>query len=96
MSVESKALKTLLHPGTSKILSSLDEDCMTFSELMFATQLNPSVLTNLLKILCEMDVIKKRDNKYSLTDRGYTIMSLLEELLTVLANGKKEKPIIQP
>ncbi len=85
MSEFDDVLKKLSHPGTVKLLQILKEgEKMSFSELMFKAQLNPSTLSTILKILTESGILKKDGQSYLITEKGYKIADILEELIDSL------------
>jgi len=79
-----KLLKIISRNGICPILFTLERQPMKFSELMFETRLNPGVVDRHLKILTELGVIKREDNKYGLTESGKELIPVIEEFLTIM------------
>ncbi len=76
--------KILVHPGTVKILLSLKSGSAGFTEIMFESKLSPSVLNRLLKQLVENNLVLKQNGKYTLTEHGRKLISLLERIIDML------------
>ncbi len=76
-------LKVIARKGVSDILYSLERSPKRFSELMFDTQLNPSILDRHLKVLMQLDIITKEDGQYRLTEIGDRVVAMIEDLLSL-------------
>ncbi|WP_290597947.1 MULTISPECIES: ArsR family transcriptional regulator [unclassified Archaeoglobus] len=76
-------LKVIARKGVSDILYSLERSPKRFSQLMFDTQLNPSILDRHLKALIQLDLITKEDGLYRLTEIGDKVVTMIEDLLSL-------------
>lgn len=74
-------LKVIARKGVSDILYSLERQPKRFSQLMFDTQLNPSILDRHLKALIKLELIKKEKGLYKLTNTGFRVIEMIDELL---------------
>lgn len=81
---QEKILKVVSRSGVSSILFSLDENPMRFSQLMFKTKLNPGILDRHLKSLVQLKIVEKVSDGYILTDSGKRLVSILEELFSII------------
>lgn len=73
--------KSVTHYGSFKILCILANQPARFTEIMFKSELSPSVLNKLLKDLMSLDILAKDgNNKYYLTKKGERILELLLQL----------------
>ena len=80
-----KLLKVIARNGAPAILFSLsNKGEMQFSHLIFETRLNPSVLNRHLKALMELGIIEKVDGKYTLTETGKRLVSILKEIRNLI------------
>uniref|UniRef100_A0A7J2TJ99 Transcriptional regulator n=1 Tax=Archaeoglobus fulgidus TaxID=2234 RepID=A0A7J2TJ99_ARCFL len=77
-------LKVISRKGVAQILKSLRNDPKKFSQLMFETKLNPSILDRHLKALMKLGVIKKDGENYKLTDCGLYVLKILDDLYKVI------------
>lgn len=76
-------LKVIARKGVSDILYSLERSPKRFSQLMFDTQLNPSILDRHLKALIQLDLITKEDGLYRLTEIGDKVVTMIEDLISL-------------
>ncbi|ADB58415.1 helix-turn-helix domain-containing protein [Archaeoglobus profundus] len=74
---QQKLLKVVSRNGVSSILFSLEKNPMRFSQLMFKTKLNPGILDRHLKALMQLNVVEKNEDKYTLTETGRRLVSIL-------------------
>jgi len=77
-------LKVISRRGVSDLLNSLNTGPKKFSQLMFETKLNPSIIDRHLKALLKLGLIYKDSENYALTDRGKSILKVVEELFRVI------------
>ena len=81
-----KLLKVVARNGAPAILFSLNKGEMQFSHLMFETRLNPGVLNRHLKALMELGIVERVNGKYTLTETGKKLTSILKELINLINN----------
>lgn len=74
-------LKIIGRKGVSDILYSLEEGPKKFSQLMFDTKLNPSILDRHLKVLLKVGLVVKEDKCYKLTESGSKVVETIDDLL---------------
>lgn len=74
-------LKIIGRKGVSDILYSLESGPKKFSQLMFDTKLNPSILDRHLKVLLKVGLVVKEDKVYRLTEAGLKVVETIEDLL---------------
>nr|WP_276627482.1 ArsR family transcriptional regulator [Archaeoglobus fulgidus] len=67
--------------GVSDILYSLSDGPKKFSQLMFDTKLNPSILDRHLKVLLKVGLVIKEDKHYKLTESGTKVVETIDDLL---------------
>jgi DNA-binding HxlR family transcriptional regulator len=79
-----KLLKIISRSGVCTILFTLEMKPMKFSELMFATKLNPGVVDRHLKCLVDLRIIERKENKYQLTETGRNLIPVIEEFLNIM------------
>ena len=72
--------KSVTHYGSFKILCMLADRPARFTEIMFKSELSPSVLNKLLKDLISLNILAKDGSKYYLTEKGEKILELLLQL----------------
>lgn len=73
-------LKVISRKGVSEILKSLRNDPKKFSQIMFETKLNPSILDRHLKALSKLGLVKKDGENYRLTSCGIYVLKIIEDL----------------
>jgi len=79
--MENEILRRLSHPGTIKLLRIMKKErVLSFSELMFEVQLNPSTLNTILRTLVENGIIEKDDQGNIITEKGRRVTEILEKL----------------
>lgn len=77
-----RILKLISQNGTKAILSTLEKKPLRFSQLMFKTMLNPSILDRRLKSLIQYEIVRKdKEKKYVLTPKGEKLVEILKDLL---------------
>jgi len=76
-------LKVIARKGVSDILYSLERSPKRFSQLMFDTKLNPSILDRHLKALMRLELVTKEDGIYRLTEIGDKVVTTIEDLLSL-------------
>ncbi len=76
-------LKVIARKGVSDILYSLERSPKRFSQLMFDTKLNPSILDRHLKALMRLELVTKEDGMYRLTEIGDKVVTTIEDLLSL-------------
>lgn len=81
-------LKVIARKGVSDILYSLERQPKRFSQLMFDTQLNPSILDRHLKALMKLELIEKEKGLYKLTNTGFRVIEMMDELLMLFRKGE--------
>ncbi len=85
MKEDLEVLRRLSHPGTVRVLKLLrEENVMTFSDLMFKAQLNPSTLNTILKTLVSSGIVRKNGQGYGITSKGQRIAEIIDELVSNL------------
>nr|WP_202318793.1 ArsR family transcriptional regulator [Archaeoglobus neptunius] len=67
----------------SDILYCLEKEPKRFSQIMFETKLNPSILDRHLKVLLKFGLVVKDGNFYRLTESGIRVVETIDELLEV-------------
>ncbi|MEM1579095.1 MAG: ArsR family transcriptional regulator [Archaeoglobaceae archaeon] len=77
-------LKLISKRGVSSILRILRENPRRFSQIMFETKLNPSILDRHLKALIKAGLVVKDGENYRLTDYGDYILKVLEDFFKSL------------
>lgn len=73
-------LKVISRKGVEDILKSLRNDPKKFSQLMFETKLNPSIIDRHLKALSRLGLIIKEGENYKLTSCGLYVLKIIDEL----------------
>ncbi|AAB89442.1 MULTISPECIES: helix-turn-helix domain-containing protein [Archaeoglobus] len=76
-----EVLKIIGRKGVSDILYSLSDGPKKFSQLMFDTKLNPSILDRHLKVLLKVGLVIKEDKHYKLTESGTKVVETIDDLL---------------
>ncbi|WP_456468977.1 helix-turn-helix domain-containing protein [Archaeoglobus sp.] len=76
-------LKVIARKGVSDILYSLERSPKRFSQLMFDTKLNPSILDRHLKALMRLELVTKEGGMYRLTEIGDKVVTTIEDLLSL-------------
>ncbi|WP_330999821.1 helix-turn-helix domain-containing protein [Archaeoglobus neptunius] len=76
-------LKFIGRKGMSDILYCLEKEPKRFSQIMFETKLNPSILDRHLKVLLKFGLVVKDGNFYRLTESGIRVVETIDELLEV-------------
>jgi DNA-binding HxlR family transcriptional regulator len=74
-------LKIIGRKGVSDILYSLEKGPKRFSQLMFDTKLNPSILDRHLKVLMKYGLVTKEEKSYRLTESGMKVVETIDDLL---------------
>ncbi|MCS7118886.1 MAG: ArsR family transcriptional regulator [Archaeoglobaceae archaeon] len=73
-------LKVISRKGVREILKSLRTNPKKFSQLMFETKLNPSIIDRHLKALIKLGLIIKDEDNYKLTNCGFNVLKILDDL----------------
>lgn len=73
-------LKVISRKGVSEILKSLRNDPKKFSQIMFETRLNPSIIDRHLKALSKLGLITKDGENYKLTSCGIYVLKIIDDL----------------
>ena len=76
-------LKVIARKGVSDILHSLEKSPKRFSQLMFDTKLNPSILDRHLKALIRIELVTKEMGMYKLTETGNKVVTTIDDLLNL-------------
>ncbi len=76
-------LRIIGRRGMTDILYCLESEPKRFSQIMFETRLNPSILDRHLKVLIKLGLVVKEDNLYRLTESGTKVIESIEELTHV-------------
>jgi len=83
ITVEKDVLKVIARKGVSDILYSLERGPKRFSQLMFDTRLNPSILDRHLKALIKLELVEKDSGLYKLTEAGDRVVAVIDDLLSL-------------
>ena len=83
VTMEKDVLKVIARKGVSDILYSLERGPKRFSQLMFDTKLNPSILDRHLKALIKLELVVKDSGLYRLTEAGDRVVAVIDDLLSV-------------
>lgn len=84
----SDVLKIIGRKGMSDILYCLENEPKRFSQLMFETKLNPSILDRHLKVLLKFGLVMKEDNFYRLTESGIKVVKTIDDLVGIFRKGE--------
>jgi len=84
----SDVLKIIGRKGMSDILYCLGNEPKRFSQIMFETKLNPSILDRHLKVLLKFGLVVKENNFYRLTESGIRVVETIDDLLDVFRRGE--------
>lgn len=84
----SEVLKIIGRKGMSDILYCLESEPKRFSQLMFETRLNPSILDRHLKVLVKLGLVVKEDNFYRLTESGIRVVKTIDDLVGIFRKGE--------
>ncbi len=84
-----KVLKVISKKGVSEILFCLERTPKRFSQIMFETRLNPGVLGRHLKDLINLNIIRKEDEAYVITDIGRNLITILQEFEKLISTLKE-------
>ncbi len=84
----SDVLKIIGRKGMSDILYCLENEPKRFSQIMFETKLNPSILDRHLKVLLKFGLVVKENNFYRLTESGIRVVETIDDLLDVFRNSE--------
>ena len=82
-------LKIIGRKGVSDILYSLERGPKRFSQLMFDTKLNPSILDRHLKVLTKYGLVIKEEKCYRLTESGMKVVETIDDLLDLFKKTLK-------
>ncbi|MDI9611314.1 MAG: helix-turn-helix domain-containing protein [Archaeoglobaceae archaeon] len=77
-------LKVISRKGVGELLNSLKNGPKKFSQLMFDTRLNPSIIDRHLKALIKLGLVSKDNESYSLTESGRNVLKVVDELFRVM------------
>ncbi len=84
-----RGIEIVLNPETVEILRVLDQyGRMVLDELVLVTNVSESEMLEILNFLCSVGVVRRSDDEYSLTDRGYVVLSLLDEIIVILTDNE--------
>ncbi len=73
-------LKVISRKGVSEILKSLRNYPKKFSQIMFETRLNPSIIDRHLKALSKLGLVRKDGENYKLTSCGIYVLKIIDDL----------------
>lgn len=77
-------LKVISRRGVGDLLNSLKNGPKKFSQLMFETRLNPSIIDRHLKALIKLGLVSKENESYMLTEQGRSVLKVVDELFRVI------------
>ncbi|MEM0266890.1 MAG: transcriptional regulator [Archaeoglobaceae archaeon] len=73
-------LKVISRKGVGEILKSLRNSPKKFSQIMFETRLNPSIIDRHLKALSKLGLVTKEGENYKLTSCGVYVLKIFDDL----------------
>ncbi|MCS7130947.1 MAG: helix-turn-helix transcriptional regulator [Archaeoglobaceae archaeon] len=79
-----EVLKVISRRGVGDLLNSLKNGPKKFSQLMFDTRLNPSIIDRHLKALIKLGLVSKENESYKLTEHGRNVLKVVDELFRVM------------
>jgi len=81
---QAEILKVISRNGVVPLLLNIEKSPKSFSQLMFETHLNPSILNRHLKSLISLQIVEKSASSYALTEKGKKLVSILEKFIIIV------------
>lgn len=75
-----EVLKVISRRGVGEILKSIRNEPKKFSQIMFETKLNPSIIDRHLKALSKLGLVTKDGENYKLTSCGIYVLKIIDDL----------------
>jgi len=85
--MDRESYERVLHPVTFRVLRSLMLRSASFSDLLSSTGSDATTLMDVVTFLCEIGAVEKEDGEYAITEKGYTILRLIEGLIEIVGRG---------